>query len=794
MVATRKGTRGERHEETAMEVDPPTSPRLTRRTATKESKPENSDRYSQNQSESAITVGSPSKNGSLKVQSQLVTRSRHRSGQSDADVSEAESTASNSSTRVTRSRQKLGALTDSARKLRSHHSAVVTEPILESKEEELSEAESVCSSVSSRARRTRSGISQSTKRKGQKSVLVSVQFSDHSDAESNCSSVSGLHITATRSTRASKATALRSLGGECQKEVSDAESFISGVSSPPLIKRSSSRLQSKLQSRETRSVSESSSQEQESPKKQRQSLREEKGTDPLSPVKEQKLLSAPCWSLRSRPVYHEVDLISSDGEVQGKEVSSKDSHVTEHKNKETSKEEIVNLLNESAEISPTLPKSPQSIHRAASDQMVIVIDDLTDEGECKDQDQGSADHHDDVETPVIAVSNIKHVNYGNQNVSSVPESGAACLIIDSEESEHNEGDNTREESEHIEAVNVDHKELKHSEADNDDREESEHSEADNDDHEESESSEADGTEESESSEDDVEIVEENSMQTKTLKSSAQKSQDMVGEGLFVIDTAPGMDSSKKYYVDHEGDESESENELSEKEPLSEPDEEEEFIDEDVDDEEELLNRPKKGFVLSTSIDTGMSIKEMGGLYISFDAEKPNPGPGLHQKVVKESKKDELLKKSVITPDFEKKEAVPPYTETLNMLKKQRKKEREKTTGQGWFDMKAPEMTEELKNDLKALKMRSAMDPKHFYKKNDREGFPKYFQVGTVVDSPVDYYHSRIPKKQRKRTIVEELLEDAEFRRYNKKKYKEILAEKAARAEGKKNRKKKKFRT
>ncbi len=47
-------------------------------------------------------------------------------------------------------------------------------------------------------------------------------------------------------------------------------------------------------------------------------------------------------------------------------------------------------------------------------------------------------------------------------------------------------------------------------------------------------------------------------------------------------------------------------------------------------------------------------------------------------------------------------------------------------------MRAPELTEELKNDLKALKMRSAMDPKRFYKKNDREGPPKYFQVGWEV--------------------------------------------------------------
>lgn len=37
------------------------------------------------------------------------------------------------------------------------------------------------------------------------------------------------------------------------------------------------------------------------------------------------------------------------------------------------------------------------------------------------------------------------------------------------------------------------------------------------------------------------------------------------------------------------------------------------------------------------------------------------------------------------------------------------------------------------------------------------------QVGTVVDNPVDFYHSRVPKKDRKRTMVEELLADAEFR-------------------------------
>lgn len=33
----------------------------------------------------------------------------------------------------------------------------------------------------------------------------------------------------------------------------------------------------------------------------------------------------------------------------------------------------------------------------------------------------------------------------------------------------------------------------------------------------------------------------------------------------------------------------------------------------------------------------------------------------------------------------------------------------------------------------------------------------------MVDNAADFYHSRIPKKERKRTIVEELLADAEFR-------------------------------
>ncbi|KAK6484786.1 deoxynucleotidyltransferase terminal-interacting protein 2 [Huso huso] len=268
------------------------------------------------------------------------------------------------------------------------------------------------------------------------------------------------------------------------------------------------------------------------------------------------------------------------------------------------------------------------------------------------------------------------------------------------------------------------------------------------------------------------------------------------DGLFVIDTQPGFEPSRKYYLESGTKDSEEEEESeSDKEGDQGKESEEEFIDEEEDDEEaEVLYKRRKPALmeLSCSIDPGLNLKDIGGLYISFDAKKHKSAPSALNKLKEQKNKDVLLEKSVITPDFEKKESVPPYKESLQRLKMKRREERAKTTGDGWYNMKAPEMTTELKNDLKALKMRSAMDPKRFYKKNDREGFPKYLQVGTVVDSPVDFYHARIPKKQRKRTIVEELIADCDFRSYNKKKYKQIMTEKAALAAGKKNRKKNKF--
>jgi hypothetical protein len=52
-----------------------------------------------------------------------------------------------------------------------------------------------------------------------------------------------------------------------------------------------------------------------------------------------------------------------------------------------------------------------------------------------------------------------------------------------------------------------------------------------------------------------------------------------------------------------------------------------------------------------------------------------------------------------------------------------------------------------------------------------------FQIGTVQDNAADFYHSRIAKKDRKRTLVDELLADAQFQKRSKQKFKEIVQEK-----------------
>lgn len=85
--------------------------------------------------------------------------------------------------------------------------------------------------------------------------------------------------------------------------------------------------------------------------------------------------------------------------------------------------------------------------------------------------------------------------------------------------------------------------------------------------------------------------------------------------------------------------------------------------------------------------------------------------------------------------------------------------KEKTTaGPDWFDLPKTEMTAEFKRDLQLIRMRSVLDPKRHYKKeNGKAKAPEFSQVGTIIQGPTEFFSGRIAKKDRKRTFVEETL-------------------------------------
>ncbi|KAJ3286272.1 hypothetical protein HK104_009120 [Borealophlyctis nickersoniae] len=123
------------------------------------------------------------------------------------------------------------------------------------------------------------------------------------------------------------------------------------------------------------------------------------------------------------------------------------------------------------------------------------------------------------------------------------------------------------------------------------------------------------------------------------------------------------------------------------------------------------------------------------------------------------------------------EVIPPELD-YDKKQKQKMKVEKQTAGPKWFDMPAPELTEEVKRDLHLLRNRAALDPKRFYKKGTTSEIPKFFQFGTIVAGATDFQNGRLTRKERKQTIVEELLSDQASRTYFKKKSEDIRDAKA----------------
>ncbi|KAI5072410.1 hypothetical protein GOP47_0012516 [Adiantum capillus-veneris] len=123
---------------------------------------------------------------------------------------------------------------------------------------------------------------------------------------------------------------------------------------------------------------------------------------------------------------------------------------------------------------------------------------------------------------------------------------------------------------------------------------------------------------------------------------------------------------------------------------------------------------------------------------------------------------------------------PPDPAKLNKLARQQKKD---TIGNKWYNLSAPTITPELKKELQIVKLRGVLDPKRHYKAEDSKGLPKYFQVGTVIGGPADFYSGRLTKKEQKNSLANELLSNTSLSNYRKRKYLEIQDQKQAGGKG-----------
>ena len=170
-----------------------------------------------------------------------------------------------------------------------------------------------------------------------------------------------------------------------------------------------------------------------------------------------------------------------------------------------------------------------------------------------------------------------------------------------------------------------------------------------------------------------------------------------------------------------------------------------------------------------SIDPGVPIQS----YLDFD----NPlDPTANCPTPLDAKLKELMAKSVINdPNFYRTEPLNVHR-SKRAIKKLRQEVREKTAGKNWFNFKAHELRDEDTLDRELMRMRDVIYNKKVYKRGalKKDSQSKFVQVGTWKKSPLDHYSQEFSAKNRKKTLVETLMADADFKKQNKEKYLDMV--------------------
>ncbi|ROT38858.1 hypothetical protein SODALDRAFT_333488 [Sodiomyces alkalinus F11] len=75
---------------------------------------------------------------------------------------------------------------------------------------------------------------------------------------------------------------------------------------------------------------------------------------------------------------------------------------------------------------------------------------------------------------------------------------------------------------------------------------------------------------------------------------------------------------------------------------------------------------------------------------------------------------------------------------------------------------------------------TALDPQRHYKKDSlKPRIPRYAHIGRIIEGPTEFYSSRLTRRERKRTLVQEIMAAEAASTKFKSKYENIGAQKSS---------------
>lgn len=162
--------------------------------------------------------------------------------------------------------------------------------------------------------------------------------------------------------------------------------------------------------------------------------------------------------------------------------------------------------------------------------------------------------------------------------------------------------------------------------------------------------------------------------------------------------------------------------------------------------------------LSTSQQSAQSINT--SQQTSIDAKLAEKLSGPHQQQQVQGKTMESV---CLSGGIHGRHAVP-RSGSRRQKQRQNRIERAATAGAGWFHLGAPETTEHVQQCLQLVQWRGVLDRSRNYKRPDSDAPPRHFALGRVVAPAADFYSGRLTKRERRATLVEELLADGDARK------------------------------